>query len=95
MKYATAINTGLGFITHADKELDHLSGHPGQVWCVGDANLAWIARHSGTAKTKAEAQAIVDARVAEDQVSWDALPDDKKAPILIGPERPPAITLPE
>ena len=95
MKYCTATYTGLGFYTHADRELAHLSGHPAQVWAVGDANHAWIARHSGTEKTKAEAQAIVDAQVAIDQASWDALPDDKKAPTLEYRGRPTAITLPE
>ena len=95
MKYCTATYTGLGFYTHADRELAHLSGHPAQVWAVGDANHAWIARHSGTEKTKAEAQAIVDAQVAIDQASWDALPDDQKAPTLEHRERPTAITLPE
>ena len=95
MKYCTATYTGLGFYTHADRELAHLSGHPAQVWAVGDANHAWIARHSGTEKTKAEAQAIVDAQVAIDQASWDALPDDQKAPIAELMTRPTAITLPE
>tara|TARA_R100001132_G_C3258311_1_gene83235 strand:+ start:919 stop:1206 length:288 start_codon:yes stop_codon:yes gene_type:complete len=95
MKYCTATHTGLGFYTHADRELAHLSGHPAQVWAVGDANHAWIARHSGTEKTKAEAQAIVDAQVAIDQASWDALPDDQKAPTLAHRGRPTAITLPE
>ena len=95
MKYCTAINTGLGFYTHADRELAHLSGHPANVWAVGDANHAWIARVGGTEKTKAEAQAIVDAQVAIDQASWDALPDDQKAPARDGHERPTAITLPE
>lgn len=95
MKYCTATYTGLGFFTHADRELAHLSGHPAQVWAVGDANHAWIARVGGTEKTKAEAQAIVDAQTAADQASWDALPDDKKAPTLSQLIRPTAITLPE
>ena len=95
MKYCTATYTGLGFYTHADRELAHLSGHPAQVWAVGDANHAWIARQSGTEKTKAEAQAIVDAQVAIDQANWDALPEDKKAPIAELMTRPTAKTLPE
>ena len=95
MKYCTATYTGLGFYTHADRELAHLSGHPAQVWAVGDANHAWIARHSGTEKTKAEAQAIVDTQTAIDQASWDVLPEDQKAPARDGHVRPTAIILPE
>jgi len=95
MKYCTATPTGLGFYTHADRELAHLSSHPGNVWIVGDANHAWIARHNGTEKTKAEAQAIVDAQVATDQANWDALPEDQKAPTISHRFRPYAITLPE
>jgi hypothetical protein len=95
MKYCTATYTGLGFYTHADREMAHLSGYPAQVWAVGPQNHAWIARVSGTEKTKAEAQAIVDAQVATDQASWDALPEDQKAPIAEHIRRPTAITLPE
>ena len=96
MKYCTATHTGLGFYTHADRELAHLSGHPAQVWAVGDANHAWIARVGGTEKTKAEAQAIVDADVAASQASWDALPEEQKAPDQRPQDmRPTAITLPE
>jgi len=87
MKYCTATHTGLGFYTHADRELAHLSAH-GSIWAVGDANHAWIARKSGIEKTKAEAQTIVDAEVVAGQASWDALPDDQHP-------RPIAITLPE
>ena len=35
---------------------------------------------SGTAKVKAEAQAIVDGKIEEDQAAWDALPEAEKAP---------------
>ena len=35
---------------------------------------------SGTAKVKAEAQAIVDAAIDEAGVAWDALPAAEKAP---------------
>ena len=35
---------------------------------------------SGTAKVKAEAQAIVDGKMEEAQAYWDNLPADKKSP---------------
>ena len=71
MKYCTATPTGLGFYTHADRELAHLSSHPGNVWAVGDANHAWIARVGGTEKTKAEAQALVRASDTLARTAWD------------------------
>jgi hypothetical protein len=43
-------------------------------------------------KTKAEAQAIVDAEVTKAQAAWDALPDEQKNGI--NNQRPTAITLP-
>jgi len=76
--YCTATNTGKGFFTHRDRNEFYLSGHPGDVWVVGNntAGISWINRVSGTAKVKADAQAIVDAKVEEAQVAWDALADD-------------------
>jgi len=73
--YCTATNTGKGFVTNQDRNDFYLSGHPGNVWVVGDSSckecgtssnekgVAWINRVNGTIKTKAEAQAIVDAVV--------------------------------
>ena len=80
--YCTATNTGKGFFTHKDRYDFFLSGELGDVWIVGDKpkGTAWINRVSGTAKTKAEAQAIVDGKVEESQAAWDALPADEKAP---------------
>jgi hypothetical protein len=43
-------------------------------------------------KTKAEAQAIVDAKVAAAQAAWDALPEEQKNNGIN--QRPTAITLP-
>jgi hypothetical protein len=78
--YCTATNTGKGFFTHQDRNDFYLSDNPGQVWVVGDNNkgTAWVSRVSGTVKTKAEAQAIVDAQIAEDQTAWNALPSPQK-----------------
>jgi len=68
MKYYQATNTGKGFITHQDKQLGHLSGHPGDIWAVADSNSAWGARVSGTEKTLEEATAIA---LASAQTGWD------------------------
>jgi|TARA_R100001086_G_scaffold197028_1_gene113594 hypothetical protein len=74
--YCTATHTGLGFITHQDRNDFFLSGHPGEVWIVGDNSkgTAWINRVNGTSKTQAEAQAIVDGKIEEEQTWWDAQP---------------------
>jgi len=79
--YCTASNWGKGFYTHEDRNDFYLSGHAGDVWVVGNnaAGVSWINRVSGTAKTKAEAQAIVDGIIEEDQVSYDAESEDYKA----------------
>jgi len=73
--YCTATNTGVGFVTSTDRNSFYLSGHPGDVWVVGNNNagISWINRVEGTAKLKADAQAIVDAKVVEMQEQWDAL----------------------
>ena len=80
--YCTATNTGKGFFTHEDRNDFYLSGHAGDVWVVGNnaAGVSWINRVSGTAKVKAEAQAIVDGKMEEAQAYWDNLPADKKSP---------------
>ena len=91
--YCTATNTGKGFFTGADRNLFYLSGHPGDVWAVGNNNhgISWINRVSGTAKVKADAQAIVDGKIEEAQAAWDALSDAEKAVLHV---RPVKYTLP-
>jgi len=49
---------------------------------------------SGTAKVKAEAQAIVDGKIEEDQAAWDALPEAEKAPAVPHNTKPVKYTLP-
>ncbi len=73
--YCTATNFGKGFFTHEDRNDFYLSGHPGDVWVVGNnpAGVSWINRVDGTAKTKAEAQAIVDGEIETAQAAHDAL----------------------
>ena len=79
--YCTATNTGKGFFTHQDRNLFYLSGHAGDVWVVGNNNhgISWINRVSGTAKLKADAQAIVDGKIDEAIVAYDALSEAEKA----------------
>jgi len=90
--YCTATNWGKGFFTHDDRNNFYLSGHAGDVWVVGDNSKgsAWINRVSGTAKVKADAQAIVDGKIEEAQVAWDASPDYEKS----SHERPEKYILP-
>jgi len=79
--YCTATNTGKGFFTHEDRNDFYLSGHAGDVWVVGNnaAGVSWINRVSGTAKVKADAQAIVDGKVEEAIVAYDALSAEEQA----------------
>ena len=79
--YCTATNWGKGFFTHQDRNDFYLSGHPGDVWVVGNnpAGISWINRVNGTAKVKADAQAIVDAKIEEAQAAWNALSAEEQA----------------
>ena len=79
--YCTATNFGKGFFTHEDRNDFYLSGHPGDVWVVGNnaAGVSWINRVTGTAKTKADAQAIVDGKIDEAIVAWNALSAEDQA----------------
>jgi hypothetical protein len=94
--YCTATYTGKGFFTHEDRNDFYLSGHAGDVWVVGNnpAGVSWINRVSGTGKTAAEAQAIVDGKYAEYQAAWDLLPEAEKAPAVPTNPRPVTYTLP-
>jgi hypothetical protein len=78
--YCTATNFGKGFFTHEDRNDFYLSGHPGDVWVVGNnaAGVSWINRVTGTGKTKAEAQTIVDGKIDEAIVTFDAMPQEYK-----------------
>ena len=61
VKYYKGTNTGKGFITHADNASGYVSGYPGEIWVT--ENTAWAARVNVEEKTKAEAQALVDAAI--------------------------------
>ena len=78
-QYCTAINWGKGFITANDSRKIGFSSYPGDIWKVPanrqDANR-WITGVNGVRKTLEEAQAIVDAKIAQLQADYDAIPDD-------------------
>ena len=79
--YGVAENTGKGFITVNDRQKFFIRGYPANVWMVGNNvdGAMWLAEKGGVEKTKAEAQALVDAEVQTAQASFDALPEDEKA----------------
>ena len=79
--YCTATNWGKGFFTHDDRNTFYLSGHPGDVWVVGNntAGISCINRVEVTAKVKADAQAIVDGKMDEAIVAYDAESAEHKA----------------
>jgi hypothetical protein len=90
--YGTATNTGKGFFTHQDRQNFYLSGHPANVWVVGnnEKGALWLAEKNGVEKTKTEAQALVTAEVTAAQEAWDLLSDEQKTIS----SRPGQITLP-
>ncbi len=62
-QYAIGLNTGIGFITHFDRETFKVEGFNPNVWVIDDsaAATAWIARNNLAVSTKVAAQALVDA----------------------------------
>ena len=73
--YCTATHTGKGFYTGQDRADFDIALHVGNVWVLSDKPkaTAWINRVGGTAKTKVEAQAIVDEEIAASQAAYDNL----------------------
>ena len=90
--YGVATNTGKGFITVNDRQKFFIRGYPANVWMVGNTvdGAMWLAEKNGVEKTKAEAQALIDAEVQAAQAAWDAQTDEEKA----RNDRPSDITLP-
>ena len=91
--YGTATNTGKGFFTANDRRNFFLRGYPANVWVIGnnEKGAMWLAEKDGVEKTKAEAQALIDAEVQAAQAAWDALPAEQKTDMN---PRPTDITLP-
>ena len=94
--YGVAENTGKGFFTAEDRRKFFLRGYPANVWMVGNNvnGAMWLAEKGGGEKTKAEAQALIDAEVQAAQAEWDALPDEEKAPANPTRTRPVDVILP-
>ena len=94
--YGVAENTGKGFFTAEDRRKFFLRGYPANVWMVGNNvdGAMWLAEKGAREKTKAEAQALIDAEVTASQEAWDALPDDQKAPANPSNPRPVDVILP-
>ena len=61
MLYVQATHTGKGFITHEDRNNFDIRNVATDIWILEDnaQSQLWIARVSGTIKTKDEAQIIV------------------------------------
>jgi len=78
--YGVAENTGKGFFTAEDRRKFFLRGYPANVWMVGNNvdGAMWLAEKGAREKTKAEAQALIDAEVQAAQAAWDALPEAEK-----------------
>ena len=91
--YGVATNTGKGFFTAEDRRKFFLRGYPANVWMIGNNvdGAMWLAEKNGVEKTKAEAQALIDAEVTAAQEAWDALPEEQKTDMN---PRPTDITLP-
>ena len=81
------------FFTAEDRRNFFLRGYPANVWVVGnnEKGALWLAEKNGVEKTKAEAQALVDAEITAAQAAWDAMSDEQKE---ISPNRPVDVTLP-
>ena len=92
--YGVAENTGKGFFTAEDRRKFFLRGYPANVWMIGNNvdGAMWLAEKNGVEKTKAEAQALIDAEVQAAQAVWDAQSDEEKA--QPGNSRPTDVTLP-
>ena len=79
--YGVAENTGKGFFTAEDRRKFFLRGYPANVWMIGNNvdGAMWLAEKGAREKTKAEAQALIDAEVQAAQADYDALSEDEKA----------------
>jgi|TARA_Y100000114_G_scaffold156135_1_gene182284 poly-gamma-glutamate capsule biosynthesis protein CapA/YwtB (metallophosphatase superfamily) len=92
--YGVATNTGKGFFTAEDRRKFFLRGYPADVWMIGNNvdGAMWLAEKNGVEKTKAEAQALINAEIQAAQATWDAQSDEEKA--MPGNIRPSDVTLP-
>jgi len=95
--YGITTNTGKDFFTRQNRLDFFLESHIGDVWVVGnnEKGAVWLASKNGITKTKAEAQAIVDAEITAAQAAWDALEfESSEERSLANGSRPVPTTLP-
>jgi len=71
--YCVVENSGKGFITHTDSRKFWIRGYPGNVWVCDDIpeSRDWVARNSGSVKTKSQAQTVVTNSVNTAKSDWD------------------------
>ena len=71
--YCVVASSGVGFITHTDHRKFDISGYPGNVWVCDDIpeSRDWVARNSGSVKTKSQAQTIVTDIIDDAKDAWD------------------------
>ena len=71
--YCVVASSGKGFITHTDSRKFEISGYPGNVWVCDDIpeSRDWVARNSGSVKTKSQAQTVVTNSVNTAKSDWD------------------------
>ena len=72
--YCVVASSGKGFITHTDSRKFWIRGYPGNVWVCDDIpeSRDWVARNSGSVKTKSQAQTIVTGVIDDAKDAWDA-----------------------
>ena len=97
--YCVATNTGKGFITHTDSRKFEIHGYPGNVWVCDDIpeSRDWVARNSGSVKTKSQAQTIVTDIIDDAKDAWDGDTvegESSEEKIIRLGSKPTTITLP-
>ena len=80
-KYCTATSWGKGFLTYNEKRQFFSTSAPGNIWITDDSIYAgqWIDKVNGVAKSKAAAQAIVDAAMEDSQATHDSWSVEEQA----------------
>ena len=97
--YCVVASSGKGFITHTDSRKFEIKGYPGNVWVCDDIpeSRDWVARNSGSVKTKSQAQTIVTDIIDDAKDAWDGdnvEGESAAEKILRLGQKPTTITLP-
>jgi len=97
--YCVVASSGKGFITHTDSRKFWIQGFPANVWVCDDIpeSRDWVARNSGSIKTKSAAQTLVTNAINTAKTAWDDNDVDGETAaeklFRLGP-KPTTITLP-